>query len=188
MEEIIKYFATGPGRQYEIKVGDKIRVDGDLHLATTAILEWLCQEKILTKQVIRSTGTAASTVPSTATPNTEVKSLAYYVQKAADRMGWKFEKMDNYLTTLDEFYSSVAFNIILREIAVDLDKQYPDHINKSEKIYVINSMNGKITEVFPATIKNFRNFAAFRTIDDAKKACSILRLMLKKMFSNNNGK
>ena len=77
-----------------------------------------------------------------------------------------------------------AVNIVLREIACILDEKYPDHINKSDKIYIISTFDGRIHEVSKAYIKNYRNFAAFRTIEDAKIACNIVRDQLKDMFKS----
>lgn len=110
--------------------------------------------------------------------------LDYYLTKIADRMGWKVEKLDGYLGTLASINFSAVFSIILKEIAIELDKKYDDHINESEKIFVISVLDGRIHEVAKAHIKNYRNFAAFRTIDDAKTACRITKRFLKDMFSN----
>lgn len=111
-------------------------------------------------------------------------SLDYYIEKLAKRLGWKVEKVYNYLNTIDSIYPIAAFSIILREVAIELDKKYEDHIEKSPKIYVISLLDGRITEVNKACIKNYRNFAAFRSISDAKTACSIVREILKELFKS----
>lgn len=111
-------------------------------------------------------------------------SLDYYIEKLAKRLGWKVEKMYNYLNTIDSVYPVAAFSMILREVAIELDKKYEDHIEKSPKIYVISLLDGRITEVNKAHIKNYRNFAAFRSVEDAKTACSIVREILKELFKS----
>ena len=111
-------------------------------------------------------------------------SLDYYIKKLAKRLGWKVEKMYNYLNTIDSVYPVAAFSMILREVAIELDKKYEDHIEKSPKIYVISLLDGRITEVNKAHIKNYRNFAAFRSVEDAKTACSIVREILKELFKS----
>ena len=45
--------------------------------------------------------------------------------------------------------------------------------------------DGRITKANKAHIKNYRNFAGFRTIEDAKIGCTITRDILKEMFKNN---
>lgn len=110
--------------------------------------------------------------------------LHYYIEKLAKKLNWKVEKMYNYLNTIDSVYPAAAFSMILREVAIELDKKYEDHIEKSPEIYVISMLDGKITKANKAHIKNYRNFAAFRSIEDAKTACSIVREILKELFKS----
>lgn len=110
--------------------------------------------------------------------------LHYYVEKLAKKLNWKVEKMYNYLNTIDSVYPAAAFSMILREVAIELDKKYEDHIEKSPEIYVISMLDGKITKANKAHIKNYRNFAAFRSVEDAKTACSIVREILKELFKS----
>ena len=118
-------------------------------------------------------------------PSSEVPmDLEYYVQKIADKMGWHIEKVYNYLNSVDSIFPAAAFSMVLREIAIELDKKYEDHINNSPEIYVISTLDGRITKANKAHIKNYRNFAAFRSINDAKIACSITRDILKEMFKS----
>lgn len=110
--------------------------------------------------------------------------ISYYIMLLSKRFGCPLTVMAKSLSTIAAIYPMSAFNIILREIAIDLDKAYPDHIRNSEKIYSISSINGKITEVNKAHIRNYKNFAAFRSIADARKACRITRDLLKDLFKN----
>lgn len=111
--------------------------------------------------------------------------LGYYIEKIADRKGWTPQKVNGWLGSIENESPIAAFNIVAREIAIDLDKKYEDHIENSEKIYVISPLDGRIHEVCKAHIKNYRNFAAFRTIEDARFACTLLREKLKGMFKTN---
>lgn len=115
-------------------------------------------------------------------------SLGFYVGKLAERKSWKFEKMSNFLNNLAEINLGAAFQVVLREVAIELDKKYADHIEKSEEIYCVSLTNGHIFKADKKFIKNFRNFAAFRTIDDAKLACKITRELLKDMFKSGKSK
>lgn len=130
---------------------------------------------------IVTTKSAKSTVVESEVP----MELEYYIQKIAEKLGWKIEKVYNYLNNVDTILPAAAFSMILREIAIELDKKYEDHIDKSPEIYVISLLDGRITKANKAHIKNYRNFAAFRTIEDAKIACTITRDILKEMFKNN---
>ena len=114
--------------------------------------------------------------------------LEFYVQKIADRLGWKIEKVYNYLNNIDTVLPAAALSMVLREIAIELDKKYEDHIENSPEIYVISMLDGRIAKANKAHIKNYRNFAVFRTIEDAKIACRIVKPILKEMFKNKGGK
>lgn len=109
-------------------------------------------------------------------------SLETAISNIANKKGWKFEKANRWLWEIAELSPMAAFNIVARELAIELDKKYEGHIEDSEKIYVISSLDGRIHEVPKNKIKNYRNFAAFRTLEDAKTVCHILKIPLKKMF------
>ena len=110
-------------------------------------------------------------------------SMGFFIERIAMKKGWKPEKVENYLNSIDELYPQAAFSIMLREIAVYLDSKYKDHIENSDEIYTVSTLDGRIHKINKKAIKNFRNFAAFRTLEDAKTACNILRVPLKDMFS-----
>lgn len=108
--------------------------------------------------------------------------LQYYIYKIANKLKWKVEKVNNYICNLYTIYPAAAFSLILKEIAIELDKRYKDSIEDSPEIYAISVLNGKIGIVDKATIKNYRNFAAFRSVNDARIACKITKDILKEMF------
>lgn len=78
------------------------------------------------------------------------------------------------------------FSVILRAFAVLIDRKYPDHINNADvdKYFTIDMTNGRVCEVPKGKIKNFRNFAAFRSIDDIKIATKVLRPFIKELWPN----
>lgn len=109
--------------------------------------------------------------------------LDFFVKKVAERNGWKPEKANGWLASIERVCPIAALSIVLREIAIELDKKYEDHIENCEKVFIISTLDGRIHEASKAQIKNYRNFAAFRTLEDAKLACSILREKLKSMYA-----
>ena len=66
--------------------------------------------------------------------------------------------------------------------------KYDNHINNSEKIYAISPQDGRIHEVDKSHIKNYRAFPAFRNIEDAKIACSLVKNSLKSIFGDDQEK
>lgn len=109
--------------------------------------------------------------------------IEYYVEHLAKRINWKPANLSKYLNNLANVNEAALFSILLREVAIVLDKKYPDHIEKSKEIYVISLADGEIHKVKELhKIKNFRNFAAFRTVNDAICAKNILKPFMIELF------
>ena len=136
--------------------------------------------KLLEAGIVTTIKPVKSVVKKTEVP----MELEYYIQKIAEKLGWKVEKVYNYLNSVDTILPAAAFSMVLREVAIELDKRYEDHIENSPEIYVISLLDGRITKANKAHIKNYRNFAAFRTIGDAKTACNIVKELLKELFKS----
>ena len=175
----------------EVQIGDTLaktsKVVDSLFGECTMVHHIVVTKDILPKLIesgIVTTKPTKSTVAETKVP----MELEYYIQKIADRLGWKLEKMYNYLNTIDVILPAAALSLILKEIAVELDKKYKDHIQNSPEIFAISMLNGRIGRINKANIKNYKNFAAFRSIEDAKIACFIVRDILKEMFKDTSGK
>lgn len=110
--------------------------------------------------------------------------ISYYINSFANRKGWSVELAEKFINSLSGINKSLAFSLLLREVAIELDKKYEDHIEDSEEIYCISTSNGHIFKADKKFIKNYRNFAAFRTMEDAKTAAKILRGYLRDMFKS----
>lgn len=172
----------------EVQIGDtltKVSKVKDPFFGKGTVVKHIVVTKDILPQLLEA-GIVTTTKPEKPVAKTEVPmELEYYIQKIADKLGWKIEKVYNYLNNVDAILPAAAFSIVLREVAVELDKKYKDHIEKSPEIYVVSLFDGRITKANKAHIKNYRNFAAFRTVEDAKIACSIVRDILKELFKNN---
>lgn len=111
------------------------------------------------------------------------------IRSIAKRLKWKVDNVFKYLDNLAYINEGAVLSILLREVAIILDRQYPDHIENSEKIYTIDMAKGEIVEVKDIhKIKNFRNFAAFRTIRDAVTAKKVLKDFMLVAFSKGGRK
>lgn len=172
----------------EVKIGDTLAKQGviDTPFGKTVVLQEIAVTEqsvpeLITAGIIKPVeGSCCEECAKEATP----MEIGYYVQKIAKRLGWHPNKVANHLNAIDNICPSAAFNVILREVATELDLKYADHIQDSPKIYVVSLLDGRITEANKAHIKNYKNFAAFRSIGDAKIACRITRDILKKMFKS----
>lgn len=143
---------------------------GKIHSETTILVT---KESIPT--LLRMGIIISSTAPS--------GNIGYYISKVLTRLGWVASKDLKYIQALENIYPSVMFSMLLREIAIELDKKYEDHIDNSPEIFVVSTLDGRISKANKAHIKNYRNFAAFRSIADAKFACKVLRGCLKEMYA-----
>ena len=121
-------------------------------------------------------------------PKSIKKNLSFYINKLASRFDTPTPNILNWLTTIYKVSKISFLNIILREIAIDLDEKYDGHIENSKDIYVISSFNGKVYKINKKVVRNYRNFSAFRTLEDANFAIEIVKLFLKEMFKYDNGK
>ena len=181
----------------EVKMGDKLIRQGVVN--TLFGKEFIIQEVIVNEKTLPELLKVGVLTPAGYAHGTSctcrhcAKSevpmdLNFYIEKIAARLGWKPEKVYNYLNSVGSILPAAAFSMVLREIAVELDKKYEDHVENSPEIYVISMLDGRITKANKAYIKNYRNFAAFRTIEDAKIACRIVKPILKEMFKSKSGK
>lgn len=110
----------------------------------------------------------------------------FYIEHLAKRIHWNVDNLKKYLGNLYTIYPAAVFSILLKEIALVLDEKYHNYIENSKEIYCISSLNGEVTKVKDLNkIKNFNNFAAFRTLDDALAAKHILKGLSDVLFKSN---
>lgn len=107
--------------------------------------------------------------------------LEFYVSKLEKQLGQE----SGFLTMLQKATWRIApasvSDLLLMFIAKYLDEQYPDHIRESKELFGVD-VDGRIVRLSPKEIKTFRTFAAFRSLDDARIACRILKPLKKKIF------
>lgn len=106
----------------------------------------------------------------------------YYILCLAEKKGWEPYKMERYIENLTKFSPTAAAMVLLKEIAIDFDSKYDSNIENSKEIWTISMLNGNIVQVDKSKIKNYRNFPAFRSKVEAKKAYTILSKRLRSMF------
>ena len=110
------------------------------------------------------------------------KDVPYYIKLLSERFNnadtegrkWTVKNTTKFLEILYDVDTPSVFNLLLKEIAIDLDRKYEDHILKSETRFVIGRHDGKIARVATSQEVNLKNIALFRTHDDAQLALTIL--------------
>lgn len=108
-------------------------------------------------------------------PELSVGTLSYYTTKLIDK----------YSDTFSILPLAIRFSMLLKEIAIDIDKSYPDHIKKSKDLFIISNLDGQIHQVNSEYLKNFLHFAAFRSKKDAKIAYNIVKPYISQMFNES---
>ena len=145
-----------------------------VHLIRTNKLDATTAERLVRLGVLKEYGVPKA---ENITINDMFKLIGEWIVGTPDAVGTIVEL----LNTLPDY---IKFEMMLRAAAVLIDRKYPDHINnaKVDKYYTINMTDGKVCEVLKKSIKNFRNFAAFRTLDDIKIATKLLRPLMKHIW------
>lgn len=168
-----KFILTKTGE--EVKIGDIL------------VYKFQSEDKqvSVTKTVMVTPETIPHLLKSGIIEEGDLKDFLTYFNKVRERLDTVSTEEGKYLMKLADTYPYIFLSMILKEIAIDLDKKYPDHIQCSPEIYVISLLDGRITKANKAHIKNYRNFAAFRSIEDARIACKIVKPLLKDLFGKN---
>ena len=112
----------------------------------------------------------------------EREDINYYINLLAIKHGWKKEKMDNFLGKVYDINPGAAISIMLKEIAIILDKRYNNHIKYSPQIYAYSMVSGKVIQLDKTNIKTFKSFAAFRTKEDAEFAIKVIDRLIDEIF------
>ena len=102
--------------------------------------------------------------------NSTLEVIEEAFKNMAKRLNWHPTKVYNYIVNLKTLYPAAAFSILLKEIAIYLDKDYTNHIKDSKEIFVISLLDKSIKKLDKTKITSYKNFAAFRTIEDAEFA------------------
>jgi hypothetical protein len=110
------------------------------------------------------------------------------INSLAARLYWKREKVINYVMSIWEINHWAATEIMLREIAKTFDLRHSGDICHQTEVYVISSYNGHVYRLFRNDITTFKNFAAFRSGEEAKDAIKLLQSFFDIMFNNAKAK
>ena len=104
------------------------------------------------------------------------------LKRMATRYKWDESRLVRILKAIDGVHPSASMQMVLKEIAMLLDEQYPGHISNANDLYIISLADGEIYPIKKEHIKSFRNIAVFRTVEDAEYARQILDKKLTSLF------
>ena len=78
---------------------------------------------------------------------------------------------------------SILLKLMTREIAIEFDTNYSNHIKYSREIFGISSLTGEIIKINKSKIKSYKTFGAFRSFEEASDAKAIMEPILKLIFN-----
>ena len=99
----------------------------------------------------------------------------------SDRTGWTYEETTEALANLHKTDKVLHLQYLLRYTAIMLDENYSNHISKSKELYVFDLPTGVIC-LYTGTPKVWNTVAWFRSLEDIRTACRVLRKFIKEIF------
>ena len=75
--------------------------------------------------------------------------------------------------------------MLLKQIALELDKRYKDHIRDVEETYAISTTTGNIIKIYTKGCR-YNNVALFRSVEDARFAVKVLSGLYDECFPEDN--
>lgn len=150
----------------------------DIRSIIDLVLESLGEEKKEEKEEKKESVTQENVnkVPSTnVTTTLEIpfpgapQDSEYYIMNIAKTLNISKEVAIYTLSAIHKLTPGALLNILLQEVAKELDLNYANHISESTEIYTFSPLDAKIYKHDPAKIKKvaYKYFAAFRTHEDA---------------------
>lgn len=165
-----KYILKSTGR--EVKLGDTLCKKGFL-LGIPCIVEVFTLNEAILKDLIHS-----GLIEEVETKIT-IEDIILHI---AGRIKWNPVNVAKYLDNLYKINQASVCNILLKELSIIFDKDYKGHIEDCEEIWAISSFDGKTFKVDKSRVKTCKNFAAFRSEEDAIRAKKILEVPFKEVY------
>lgn len=116
-----------------------------------------------------------------------VSYLDYVLDYVANRIGASRVEAVKYLYSLEKINPLAVLTVYLKRISYRLNKKYNNTpIRELPKIYIISVYDGKVKAICPKDIKNLKNFAWFRSKEDAEFARQCVINLIEKMFGKDD--
>lgn len=173
------------GTDRKIEIGKPLGVDVEYYNIFHHFL-LILRKELIVSQFILEILESNEIVVETIEKNIPFHNMDYYLQKIGNKIGMSMASTYDMMDKLDAINQAAVLSLLLKEVALELDLNYKDHIKNSSEIFIISTLDGKIHQIEKSNIKTYKHFAAFRTKEDARIACRIVRPLLKEMFNYND--
>lgn len=167
-----KYFI----KDKEVKLGDVVTFETTENLGDCVIYKKM--QYTLTEETLKKLVKDGKITVKEGMSSEDLRNSA--IAKVARKMKRTEQEAKNFINTLFNLNPSCAFSLLLKEMAVILDKQYIDHIDSVPRVYIFNSVTGK-KQLFVGH-NHCKTFAAFRTKEDIDLAISALEGWVKYIY------
>lgn len=114
--------------------------------------------------------------------NTDTITTLDCIERIASRKSKTVKEVQDILAKVDAISPIATLSILLKELAIILDKKYSDHISCCDEVFVISTIDGAPYKINTSSIKSFNNFAAFRNLEDVHIVHRVLGNYFKAVF------
>ena len=116
-----------------------------------------------------------------------VSYLDYVLDYVANRIGASRVEAVKYLYSLEKINPLAVLTVYLKRISYRFNKKYDNTpIRELPKIYIISVYDGKVKAICPKDIKNLKNFAWFRSKEDAEFARQCVINLIERIFGKDD--
>ena len=105
------------------------------------------------------------------------KDLKYYINRLSIFRNRDFSQLMFLINVLYEVCPQAVYTLLLREIAIDLDEIYPDHILESDELFAVSKINTNVIRISDKKRNEkllHRKIALFRSKAEANYAIKLL--------------
>lgn len=106
----------------------------------------------------------------------------YYVAKLAKKLNISLEECETMLNCLMSYAPSSVFSLLAKQVALELDSKYDDHIGKSKELFGIELSTGNIIPIKVTANSYLKNITLFRSAKDALFAINVLKPVYIRMY------
>lgn len=98
---------------------------------------------------------------------------SFYVHKLANKLEMSVDQCYKMIETIRKYSPITVFSLLLKQVALELDKKYKDHICDAEETYCISAESGNIIKMYTKGLR-YKNISLFRSVEDARFAVKVL--------------
>lgn len=164
--------------QQEVRIGDTITATRKTEFGTITVT------REVTNDVIKELMASGVIIEIDSGPKSENTEMSVYdvICHLAKRIGWKPENLKKYIENLYTISPTAVYQILIKEIAIMIDKHYKSHISEVVTVYAVSMVDGEIFRIKKTDGKNYTNVALFRTYKEAELAKRVLMIIEADIF------